>query len=152
MRQHVVELGEHGIGYWRHCLLVDADIGSGGDISSRQGLKHNGGVQSSKSGATDILASVQSTKAELCTLAEDIYRKVLVLIPLWYHQQDVGVLSERATQVITWRKRVHHSPLGRKGGFRLYSMYLPPASLGRIRCPQRCVQDFEVLSGHLSRR
>jgi hypothetical protein len=64
------------------CLLVDGDVGSSGNTSGRQGLKDDGGLQTSESGTTDVLTGIQSSESKLSTLAENISREVLVLIPL----------------------------------------------------------------------
>lgn len=63
-------------------LLVDGDVGSGGDTSGRQGLKDDGGLQATEAGTTDILTGIKASESKLSTLAENISGEVLVLIPL----------------------------------------------------------------------
>lgn len=63
-------------------LLVDRDVGSGGDTSGRQGLKNDRSLQATEAGTTNILTGIKSSESKLSTLAENISGEVMVLIPL----------------------------------------------------------------------
>lgn len=61
---------------------MDTDVSSGGGASGGQGLKDDRGFQAAQTSSSNVLTSVQSAKAELGSLAEDINGEVLVLVPL----------------------------------------------------------------------